>query len=50
VKYEELEGVVALHLCKSLGCLLKLRLIVCRIYNIIIPEIAKMFTRTSNPI
>jgi hypothetical protein len=47
---EEPEGIAGLQLCKLTGCLLKLKLIVNRIYNITIPGATKMFTRTSNPI
>jgi hypothetical protein len=47
---EELEGIVVMHLHKLIVSLLKSKLIANRIYNTILPETAKFFTRTSNPI
>jgi hypothetical protein len=47
---EELEGIVALHLHKLIGYLLKSKLIVNKNYNIMLPETAKFFNRTLNPI
>jgi hypothetical protein len=47
---EELEGIVALHLHKLIECLIKSKLIVNKNYNIRLPETAKFFNRTSNPI
>lgn len=46
---EEPEGIYGLSLCKLKDCLLKLKLIVSRIYNITIRGATKMFTSASNP-